>query len=474
MAPTIFTADVIVIGGGIAGMVAANRAAELGKAVIVLEKGADEKYLCNTRYTGGTFHVCLQDLALGADELYDAIMVETSGTARKDLAHAVARDAIRLVRWMQQEGVRFIRMPGFKHQGFVLAPPASRGMGIDWEGRGGDVMLNTLEANLQKRGGRVLRGIRARALDRTAAGRLTISADSAGIAQDFEAAAVVIADGGYQADRELVGDTLTRFPDKLLQRGAGTGIGDGLRMAKAAGAALTGLDCFYGHLLCRDALKNDRLWPRPNLDALVAGGMVIGADGRRFADEGHGGVFMANAVARLDDPLSATVIFDHATWTGPGANSLTPANPLLVNAGGTLHQSDTIVGLAALIGVPAAVLQETVGTYNTAAEADDLVNLSPPRSSAGSKKKVLPLTAPPYYAVPVCVGITYTMGGIAIDQDSAVLDSAGVPIPGLFAAGGATGGLEGGPTAGYVSGLVKAGVNGLRAAEKIAGFRSDV
>ena len=49
--------DAIVIGGGIAGLVAANRAAELGRRVAVLEKGTAEKYLCNTRYTYGTFHI---------------------------------------------------------------------------------------------------------------------------------------------------------------------------------------------------------------------------------------------------------------------------------------------------------------------------------------------------------------------------------------------------------------------------------
>ena len=45
--------DVVVIGGGIAGLIAANRAAQLGLRAIVLEQGTAEKYLCNTRYTGG-------------------------------------------------------------------------------------------------------------------------------------------------------------------------------------------------------------------------------------------------------------------------------------------------------------------------------------------------------------------------------------------------------------------------------------
>jgi len=43
------TFDVLVIGGGIAGLVAANRAAELGKRTVVLEKGAADRYLCSSR-----------------------------------------------------------------------------------------------------------------------------------------------------------------------------------------------------------------------------------------------------------------------------------------------------------------------------------------------------------------------------------------------------------------------------------------
>ena len=58
--------DVVVIGAGIAGLVAANRAAQLGKRVVVLEKSEDESYLCNSRYTYGTFHINFTDV--GADE----------------------------------------------------------------------------------------------------------------------------------------------------------------------------------------------------------------------------------------------------------------------------------------------------------------------------------------------------------------------------------------------------------------------
>jgi fumarate reductase flavoprotein subunit len=66
------------------------------------------------------------------------------------------------------------------------------------------------------------------------------------------------------------------------------------------------------------------------------------------------------------------------------------------------------------------------------------------------------------------VGISCTLGGIAIDPSARALDNSGQPIPGLYAAGSTTGGLEGGPIAGYIGGLAKACFLGLIAAEAIA------
>ena len=460
------TCDVLVIGGGIAGLVAANRAAELGKKVIVLEQGGDPKYLCNTRYTGGTFHVCSQDINLGPEHLLNTIRADTGGFARDDLSHAMADNSLRLMRWLQAEGIRFIKLTG--HQTFVLAPPSRTGPGLDWDGRGGDVFLRTMEANLNKRGGAILRGMRARALDRSNGGHIDVKVDvtEPTATRRFRAGAVVIADGGFQGDASLVRENISRFPEKILQRGAGTGVGDGLRMAQSAGAAIVSLDCFYGHLLSRDALHNNRLWPRPYLDAVVTAGIIVNAEGARFADEGCGGVDLANAVARLPDPLSTTVVFDHAIWEGPGRTNLVASNPHLPDAGGTLHKAGSIAELAALAGLPAHQLEATVKTYNVALESGRLADLAPSRR--GDKFKPFPIKVAPFYAVPVCTGITYTMGGIAINDHAAVLDTNGRPIPGLYAAGATTAGLEGGPVIGYVGGLTKSGVTGLLAAEAIA------
>jgi fumarate reductase flavoprotein subunit len=89
--------------------------------------------------------------------------------------------------------------------------------------------------------------------------------------------------------------------------------------------------------------------------------------------------------------------------------------------------------------------------------------------SRGSAKRVslLPVVAPPFYAVPLAAGLTYTMGGIEIDALARVVGQNGAHIPGLFAAGSCTGGVEGGPLSGYIGGYLKAVGLGLIAAETI-------
>jgi fumarate reductase flavoprotein subunit len=462
MAKTDVQHDMIVIGAGIAGLVAANRAAQLGKRVVVLEKGREEKYLCNSRYTYGTFHINFTDVGADEDALFSRIEACSEGFARKDLARAVAKDGRRLMQWLRSEGVDLVDLGGYQTN--VLAPPWRKGFGLTWRGYAGDVALARLEQNLRQRQGRILRGTRACALT-LAAGAIEVAADEAAGAAKFNAASVVIADGGFQASFDLIRAHIASAPEKLLARNGGTATGDGLRMAQAVGAASTGLDMFYGHLHSRDAMNTERLWPRPYADEIAAAGIVIDADGRRFADEGLGGIYLSNAVAHLPNPLGATIVFDQAVWDGPpGRGHAQPPNPLLPEAGGTLHRAATIAELAAPIGIAPQRLEELVRAYNAAVDAGTLHLLSPPRRS--DRYRAWPIRTAPFYAMPICAAITNTMGGIVVDGNGAVLDRSDTPLPGLFAAGSTIGGLDGGPNAGYVGGLIKATI-ALRAAEAI-------
>jgi fumarate reductase flavoprotein subunit len=382
----------------------------------------------------------------------------------------MAREGGRALAWLRAEGARFIKGGPFEFMRWILVPPRPRGAGLDWKGRGPDVLLRKLTANLAERGKTVHLGSRARELiveDGRVAG---IVAECNGATERIAADAVVIADGGFQANMDLMRRYVSPQPERLLQRGAATGRGDGVMMAEAAGARLVGMDRFYGHLLGRQAFENDKLWPYPIIDPIAAASIVVNEAGRRFLDEGRGGVFMANEVARLDDPLTATVVFDEAVWTGLAADNRYPPcmNPVFVKAGGTVLEAGDLASLAQKAGLPAEGLAQTVATHNAAIEGAGPA-LSPARST--DRFKPHPIATPPFRAIPICAGITYTMGGVAVDEDSRAQHRDGGVIRGLYAAGSASGGMEGGPTAAYLGGLAKAVITGLRTAESIAGER---
>jgi fumarate reductase flavoprotein subunit len=242
--------------------------------------------------------------------------------------------------------------------------------------------------------------------------------------------------------------------------------GDGIRMAEEAGAALTELAGFYGHVLSRDAMTDDRLWPYPNIDVCATAAIVVDGTGKRFVDEGRGAVFVTNAIARLPDPLSATVVMNQRIWEEVGTSGVAPPNGNLVENGGTLIEAPDLAALAARIGVPPDALAETVAGYNAALDAGTPDRLDPTRSTG--RHTAHRIDDGPYLAIPVCAGLTNTMGGIRIDAAARVLDNADAPLPGLYAAGSSTGGLEGGPNVGYVGGIAKAFILGLIAGETAA------
>jgi fumarate reductase flavoprotein subunit len=84
------------------------------------------------------------------------------------------------------------------------------------------------------------------------------------------------------------------------------------------------------------------------------------------------------------------------------------------------------------------------------------------------KHKPMPIRSAPFHAVPLCAGVTGTMGGVVIDEHAQAQKPDGTAFKGLYAVGTPVAGLEGGPRAGYVGGLSKAFILGMLAAEHIA------
>jgi fumarate reductase flavoprotein subunit len=178
-------------------------------------------------------------------------------------------------------------------------------------------------------------------------------------------------------------------------------------------------------------------------------------------------VCQANAIARLADPLSAHLIMDEAMWQAePKLTTTVAANPAMTAAGGALITAPDLDTLAAHINVAPAALAETVRVHNEAVAANDFSRLAVSRSI----KKHWPMSfaAPPFHAVPLCAGVTGTMGGVVIDEHARARKLDGEVFPGLYVVGTPVAGLEGGPRAGYVGGLSKAFILGLLAAEHMA------
>jgi len=70
-------AEVVVIGAGLAGLTAANRAASLGCSTLVVEKGEAGSYLCNSRIATGVLALAHSDPEQAPERLYRAINDDT-------------------------------------------------------------------------------------------------------------------------------------------------------------------------------------------------------------------------------------------------------------------------------------------------------------------------------------------------------------------------------------------------------------
>lgn len=453
--------DLVVVGGGLAGWTAAARAHELGCSVLVVERDGRRPGWGNSVVSGGVLHAVLRDPRLAADDLLAAITELTDGHADPVVARAWAGNAAATVTWLEEHGAELITDPEHPLRARVFSPVRPTVPGLIADGYGTGVFLSRL-ADAFEAGGGVLRQP-ARALDLRhrdgAGGSGWVVAVAAGAragrdreregVEWVETRAVALCDGGFQADPDL----LRRYvgTDAVRLRAAPTSTGDGLRMGLAAGGVAVEMAGFYGHLLGREALWRDDLWPYPILDLVASVGAVVGPDGRRLVDEGHSGVTTSNAIAWSGQPDRCWLVVDDAGWEEEGRVGVTPPNPYLPEHGGTVLGAASVAELGALAGIDLDALVETVS------------QLADPPNAVPERTGRVRLVAPPFHAIALSIGVTFTLGGLRVDGAARVLDATGEPIPGLYAAGGTMGGLHGGPRVGYAGGLLEAAVFGLLA-----------
>ena len=253
---------------------------------------------------------------------------------------------------------------------------------------------------------------------------------------DIEASGgVILACGGFQANVEMRVRYLGRFADSLILRGSRYNTGEGLTMALAAGAAPAGQWGDY-HSAVLDARS-------PAIECGVTAlynyqmGIFVDALGQRFIDEGED--FRDHTYVKFSKRIieeaggRAWCLFDQRAYQREEfARAWRPVGPPL--------EADTLTALAREMRVPGEDLLETVAAYNAAVQDGDYDldrldakgtrGITPPKSNWA-----LPLDSPPYLAIPVTGGITFTFGGLGCDTRARVRHTAGHFISGLYAAG---------------------------------------
>jgi succinate dehydrogenase/fumarate reductase flavoprotein subunit len=468
---------IVVAGGGLAGLIAALRAAELGASVVLLEKGdrPGGSFLLSSGYVWSyedlpTFRreapggdAALQKLILdrlgpGLDWLESvggALLSRETGNpitfgARLDPERTVRALVDRMLEGNREWGV------GSRKGGIglpALDPPHLRGRSP----RCGSDRPDAVS------GGEILTETAFQALLEDCAGRITgVLARSSGGESEHAADAVILASGGFAANPELVGRHIIRGPGTMPVRAHPRSTGDGLLAALDAGAlASAGLDEFYGRNLpaLPAVFPPERFVEVSQLYGRYA--VAVNARGERYADEGADWSETVLTRATANQPgLYAWYVLDAKGLEGRvRERTAKEMVEKAMSTGGTVIEAVSLTELAdrlAASGVPRETFLRTLEEYNAAVAAGR--EPSPPRSG-----QAWPLRIPPFVAVKVAPYITHTVGGLAVDAGCRVLREAdGRPIPGLYAAGVEVGGVSVG---GYTSGLASALVFGRTAAE---------
>jgi tricarballylate dehydrogenase len=457
--------DVVVVGGGNAALCAALAAQERGARVLLLEKGSEDERGGNSYFTGALYRCALngiEDIRVlipdltdaeaasviiepyTAENFYDDIMRVTEDLADPDLADFLVRDSTATMRWLRDQGVRWVL--SFGRQAFKVEGKYRFWGGLVVESVGaGAGLIDSLYERAGKLGIEIRYGTKANQLliDERGAIRGTVVRGREGF-YPIQAPAVVLACGGFEANAEMRSRYLG--PDWELARVRGTrhNTGDGIRMALEIGAQP------HGHWSSCHAVAWDYNAP-PYGDRKVGDlfqkhsyplGIIVNRRGERFVDEGAD--FRNYTYAKygreiLKQPQRAAFqLFDQQTV------SLLREEYRIREM--TWAQADAIEELARKLDIDPAGLARTVREFNAAVQPGPFNpaikdgkgtrGITPPKSNWA-----LPLDAPPFVGYAVTCGITFTFGGLRINTKAEVLDTEDRPIPGLYAAGELVGGL---------------------------------
>ena len=419
--------DLLVIGGGNAGLCAAIAAREAGLAVRIVEAAPVDFRGGNSRHTRNlrTMHERPMDVLTDAypeEEYWQDLLKVTGGLTDERLARMTIRGTERHLPWMKARGVRFqAPLGGTLH----LSRTNAFFLG------GGKALVNAYYAHAARIGIAVTYDAEVVALEmhdgRFAAATVKTPAGEERIA----ARACVVAAGGFESNLEWLREAWGPPADNFIVRGTPYNLGKVLKLLLAAGAKSVS-DPTQGHCVAIDARS-----PRfdggivTRVDA-VSLGIVVNRDAQRFYDEGEDFWPKRYAIwGRLVAGQPGQIAYSIIDAKSMG-KFMPPVFPPV--------KAPTLAALAQALGLDPAALEATVRAFNAAVRPGtfDHTIFDDCRTEGLAPAKThwaRAIDAPPFYGYPLRPGITFTYLGVAIDERARMLMQDGAPSHNVFAAG---------------------------------------
>src|SRR5271170_1079208 len=458
--------EVLVVGAGNAAMCAALAARENGADVIVLERASIQERGGNSTFTAGAIRVAyntlddllelLPDLSdeekantdfgiYSEDQFFEDMGRVTQYHTDPDLVELLVRRSHATLKWMRGKGIRFV--PIYGRQAFKVDGKFKFWGGLTIEAWGGGPgLIEALHTIAGRQGVKIIYNARALSLTSDDNGVHGAKVRIGGRTSEIRAKSVILASGGFEANAEWRTRYLGPNWDLAKVRGTRFNTGDGIAMALAAGAMPA------GNWSGCHAVGWDR--NAPEFGDLAVGdrfqkhnypfGIVVNAKGERYLNEGldfHSYTYAEYGGEILKQPgMFAWQIFDRKV-----THLLRDEYRI---KGVTRAVADNVEALSAkLEDVDPRGFLDEVRAYNAGVAVDQPFN---PNVKDGRCTRGLPIEksnwantidAAPFEAYAVTCGITFTFGGLRVDQDAGVINTDGLPIAGLYAAGELVGGI---------------------------------
>jgi tricarballylate dehydrogenase len=422
--------EVVIIGGGNAALVSALSARDAGASVLMLERAPVAFRGGNSRHTRNVR--CVHDEAddyntgaYGYEEMWADLGGVGTGTNDESLAKFTLDDSRSVPAWMTAHGAAWQKpLTGTLHLGrtnrFFLG--------------GGKALLNSYYRTAERSGVRVAYDAFVERLDFDGDRCSALTVVSGGEKHVIRPKAVVCASGGFEANI----DWLARYWGEAAQnyhiRGPVYNDGAVLAQLLQAGAGTAGEERGF-HAIAVDARS-------PKFDGGIATrldnipfGIVVNQHSQRFYDEGEDiwpkryAIWGTN-IAKQPGQIA------YGLWDSKVTGLFLP--PMY-----GAYRGATIIDLAGQLGLDPAVLADTVAKYNAGVPPDAVRKFDPARldgvaNAGGTPPKsnwAQPLDRPPYFAVPMRPGITFTYMGVRIDGCARVQRADGGRFENVFAAG---------------------------------------